>query len=252
MPRRNGRPQGNVIKSAARTLEVFEYFRIHQRPATVGEVAAALDLPQSSASMLLKSLVALNYLDYEPTTRRFVPTYRVTLLGNWIQASRYESEAITEIMEALRRETGETVMLGLQSGPQIRYVHILAASYAVQLTVTVGTVRPMTLSAVGQILLGQKTNTQVKAIIRRNNADVDNASQRVKESEFLKEIELIRERGYAESRGKMTPGANVIAMLAPNDGNSPLLAIGIGGPMPRIDQRRKTIIEVMRQHLDQK
>ena len=158
--------------------------------------------------MLLKSLVALNYLDYEPTARRFVPTYRVTLLGNWIQASRYESEAIT--------------------------------------------VRPMTLSAVGQILLGQKTNTQVKAIIRRNNADVDNASQRVKESEFLKEIELIRERGYAESRGKMTPGANVIAMLAPNDGNSPLLAIGIGGPMPRIDQRRKTIIEVMRQHLDQK
>ena len=143
-------------------------------------------------------------------------------------------------------------MLGLQSGPQIRYVHILAASYAVQLTVTVGTVRPMTLSAVGQILLGQKTNTQVKAIIRRNNADVDNASQRVKESEFLKEIELIRERGYAESRGKMTPGANVIAMLAPNDGNSPLLAIGIGGQMPRIDQRRKTIIEVMRQHLDQK
>ncbi|MDE1172676.1 MAG: IclR family transcriptional regulator [Parvibaculaceae bacterium] len=252
MPKANGETQGSIVKSAGRTLEVFEYFRIYQQPATVGEIAAALGLPQSSTSMLLKSLVALNYLDYKPTTRRFLPTYRVSLLGNWIQASRYESEAITEIMEALRRETGETVMLGLQSGPHMQYVHILAASYAVQLTVTAGTVRPMTLSAAGQILLSQKTNTQVRAIVRRNNADADSAGQRVKESEFLKEIELVRERGYAESRGRMAPGANVIAMLAPNDGDSPLLAIGIGGPMPRIDQRRKTIIEAMREHLGQK
>lgn len=252
MPRAIERSQKNIVKSAARTLEIFEYFRARQQAATVGEIAAALHLPQSSASTLLKSLVALNYLEYRPTTRRFVPTYRVTLLGNWIQASRYESEAVTEIMETLHRETGETVILGLQSGPQIQYVHILEASYAVQLTVPVGTIRPMTLSAIGQILLSQKTDSQIRAIIRRNNADANSAKQRVKESEYLKETKLVRQRGYAVSGGRVTEGASVIAMLLPNDGNSPLLAIGIGGPMPRMEEQQKTIVAAMRRHLGQK
>jgi DNA-binding IclR family transcriptional regulator len=248
MPRANEPLAGPAIKSAARTLEVLEFFSARQQPATVGEIAAALGLPQSSTSMLLKSLVSLNYLDYRPATRRFVPTYRVTLLGSWIKVVDDAHAALTDLMEAIHRDTGETVMLGMQHGASMRYVHILGASYAVQLAVAVGTVRPMTLSAIGQMLLAAKPDAEIRAIARRNNADVAEG-QRVRESEFMAEIRLVRARGYAESLGRMTAGANVIAMLAPTEGGGPAMAIGVGGPSERIAQARDTIITALGRHL---
>jgi DNA-binding IclR family transcriptional regulator len=71
----------------------------------------------------------------------------------------------------------------------------------------------------------------------------------VPENEFLNDIEVIRAQGYAESRGRMTPGANVIAMLVPGDDSGPHLGIGVGGPTTRLDERRDLIISVMRRHL---
>ena len=46
-----------VVKSAARTVLVFEFFSRIRRPATASEVEDSLQIPQSSASVLLRSLV---------------------------------------------------------------------------------------------------------------------------------------------------------------------------------------------------
>src|SRR5260370_33433215 len=94
-------------------------------------------------------------------------------------------------MEALRQETGESVMLGLQNGAKMQYVHIAEANYAVRLTIQVGILRPMTCSAVGQMLLTRKAGHEGRAIIRSNNADASDAAHRVKELEFLAEIQTI-------------------------------------------------------------
>lgn len=65
----------------------------------------------------------------------------------------------------------------------------------------------------------------------------------------MAEIEIIRSQGFAESRGKMIPGANVIGMIVPDQPNRAPLAIGVGGPMARIEERREEILRVMRYHL---
>ncbi|MCF8470491.1 MAG: IclR family transcriptional regulator [Parvibaculum sp.] len=239
----------SIIKSTERTMAVLEYFSEHRVPASVGEVAQTLGLPQSSTSMLLRSLVALGYLDQAPATRKFRPTYRVALLGDWLRDALYERSFITDMMEEIRNETGETVMLGLQNGPHMQYVHIVEANYAVQLMIEVGTLRPMTCSAMGQVLLSLKKDAEIRAIVRRNNADAEDAAHRVREREFLREIDDIRTQGYAESGGRMTPGANAIAMLVPADSDTPPISIGVGGPAERIDEERNSIIDVMRRHL---
>jgi DNA-binding IclR family transcriptional regulator len=46
----------------------------------------------------------------------------------------------------------------------------------------------------------------------------------------------------------MTPGANVIGMLVPDQLNTAPLAIGVGGPIERIEERRQEILQVMWQH----
>jgi DNA-binding IclR family transcriptional regulator len=241
---------GAAIKSAVRTLAILEYFRAERRAATVGEISTALGLPQSSTSMLLKCLTTLGYLDYGAERRTFRPTYRVAVLGSWIQKSLVDGGPLTDTMEALQQETGESIMLGLQNGAKMQYVQIVEASYAVRLTIQVGIMRPMTCSAVGQMLLSRKADNDIRAIVRSNNADAVDAAHRVKERDFMAEIETIRCQGFAESRGRMIPGANTIAMLVPVAKDATPLAIGVGGPMDRINQRRDDILRALRRHLN--
>ena len=77
------------VKSAARTLEVFELFSERRCPLRLHDIHSALDYPQSSTTNLLKSMVMLGYLSYSRVTRTYLPTNRVALLGNWLPSFLY-------------------------------------------------------------------------------------------------------------------------------------------------------------------
>jgi DNA-binding IclR family transcriptional regulator len=243
------KPDAQPIKSAMRTLALLEYFRRTKASAAVTEISAALGIPQSSTSVLLKSLVSLNYLEYDAETRRFLPSYRVALLGDWIQRARFGDERITDIMEGLQADTGETVMLGQQIGAGLQYLHVLETSYRIQFMVHVGEIRPISRTGLGQILLSRKTNSEIRAIVRRNNADESHVPAHFRETALVQEMEAIRQRGYSETKGRTTPGANTIGMLVRSSGKQSLLAIGIGGPFDRMDAKRQQVIDALQRRL---
>ena len=58
-----------TIKSAERTLALFEMFSLYQRPLGVGEISKALDIPQPSVSMLVRNLAGLGYLEHDRAAR---------------------------------------------------------------------------------------------------------------------------------------------------------------------------------------
>jgi len=243
------KPDAQPIKSAMRTLALLEHFRRTKAPAAVTEISDALGIPQSSTSMLLKSLVALNYLEYDAETRRFVPSYRVALLGDWIQRARFGDERIIDIMDRLQADIGETVMLGQQVGAGLQYLHVVTTTHRIQFTVNIGEVRPISRTGLGQVLLSCKSNSQVRAIVRRNNADGSHVPAQFRETAVIQEMEAIRQRGFSETRGRTTPGANTIGMLVRSSGKQSLLAIGIGGPTDRMDSKRQQIIDALRHRL---
>jgi len=240
-----------IVKSAMRTFAVLEFFRETKRAASMTEISSALEMPQSSTSVLLRSLVELNYLEYDRKTRRFIPSYRVNLLGDWIRRSPFRDTKLTDLMEELWTATGgETVMLGQQAGAAgMRYLHVVPGSSRLQFIAHAGQIRPMVRTALGHVLLSQMPNTRIRGIIRRNNAEEPSQSARVHETAFLEEVARIRRRGFSESGGRTTPGANTIGMLVPLPKRRAPLAIGIGGPIERIAAKRARIIEVMQSRL---
>src|ERR1700682_5576797 len=100
----------SVVKSAQRALDILEVLRQLQ-PCTVGDISHALSMPNSSTSILLKSLVTMGYLDFNPETRRFKPSYRVALLGERVEEQPIHNQKhFTEKLRALHEQTGETVL----------------------------------------------------------------------------------------------------------------------------------------------
>jgi IclR family transcriptional regulator, KDG regulon repressor len=234
------------IKSAERTLAIFELFSVRQEMLTVGDVSKGLDIPQPSVSMLLKNLTNMGYLEYDPSRRRYAPTLRVALLNGWL-LDRYEGTAkFVPILRSLLHELQETVFIGMQNKSSAQYILVVTPKNRDSLLITSGMHRSLTCSAMGRILLSMKEEEELHRWIRRCNAESTDPRFRVKEGPYLDQISTDRRNGYAETSGDISPGFGAIAVAVPSPLGGTPLSIGAGARIPHISQKRDAIIAGLR------
>jgi DNA-binding IclR family transcriptional regulator len=243
-----------AIKSAERTVALFELFSATETPLTVGEVSAALEMPQSSASMLLRKLVSLGYLSLERETRRYRPTLRILLLSAWMTRRFGETGAIAAALDQLHARTGEVVMLALQHNARMQAiltrgedrsgVQFSAGRNADErIMIRSGLFTSLTCSAMGRVILSLKPDADVRTWVRRSNAEAESPRFRINEAEMLRVVGEVRRLGYAETAGTQSPnlGGIAVALLSPLDATP--LAVSVSLPIERIAARRAVILE---------
>lgn len=240
-----------VVKSAVRTIQVLEFFDEMRSDASVMDVARALNYPQSSTSGLLKSLVALGYLSYDPYARLYTPTHRVALLGSWVEAPSLRQ--VVQLMEELGRQTGETIMLGEQTGVIVRYIYVVPSRQLLRLHVGPGLIRPVATSGMGRLFLSTYPTEKVRELLKRINAEQKPGEPIFRLSDMQADFEEIRARGYAVSMNRITPGATVVATMVPHTEGFPPLAMSIGGftesVMKRVEEFAGLMKSAIRLHL---
>ena len=234
------------IKSAERTLAIFELFSVRQEPLTVGDVSVSLGIPQPSVSMLLKNLANMGYLEYDPARRRYAPTLRVTLLNSWL-LDRYEGTAqFVPILKSLLNELQETVFIGMQNRSTAQYILVMTPRNCESLLITSGMHRSLTCSAMGRILLSMKDEAELHRWIRRCNAEATDPRFRVKEGPYLELIATDRRNGFAETFGDISAGFGALAVAVPSPFGGTPLAIGAGARLKNMTQKREAMIAGLR------
>ena len=235
-----------TVKSAARALEVLEYFDTVRRAATVMEIARALGYPQSSTSVLLRSLVTLGYLELDSSARTYQPTPRVTLLGSWIEPLLSPGGAVMRLMDELGKQTGETIILGVPAGEAVRYIHVVQAIGAMRLHVGPGTVRPLAISGMGRLFMSTMPEARVRQIVHRYNTELGGEVESLRWANVRNDLASIRHNGYCPSLDRLTPGIGGISMPLPVAPHGVPMAIAIGGFSKTINDRREAFVERMR------
>ncbi len=223
-----------VVKSAKRVLQLFELYAQRQKPMTVNEVSSELEFPQSSTSVLLHSLVKLGYLSHDPHKRTFSATLRVGLLGNWLLDEGLMPVSPMEVAHDLTCATGDAVVVGVQHGVSAMYIHVSQATNPVRLYMKPGAIRPLCQTAVGRALLSEKSDSEIKAIVRRINSERAPGTAAQQIDSVLKAVRRIRDTGYSATFGDATPDAGVVAALLPRIEGQPAMAVGIGAPLGKI------------------
>ena len=122
----------SLVKSATRAIEVLEYFKLSQQPRSMSELAADLGYPQSSTTVLLKTLVKLGYLNFDRQNRVYFPTPKVTSLGEWIPKVLFGSGKIIAAMKDVHAATGEGVFLGTKNDVYLQYMTTLPSIHALR------------------------------------------------------------------------------------------------------------------------
>ncbi len=234
-----------MVKSAIRVFDLLELFENERRPMRVVEMVEKLELPQSSVSMLLQSLVTHGYMEFDAATRAFCPSVRVAFLGEWTTRRQGGAHSIHDAIRHLSSETGETVLLGRRNGIQVQYLSIIEAQHTRRRGVASGARRPMHRTAIGIMLLSRMDDDAIVRLLRRHNAEPPPDSTGVRLDDVMREVRIAREQGYYESASLATPGSGVIATLARTPIRGQWLGIGIGGTVPRLHERRGALLSAL-------
>ena len=235
------------VKSAQRVLELLEFFAEVRSGATVNEICQSLGYPQSSTSILLRSLKDLGYFDHDTRTGLYSPNIRLALATGWIGEQLFSQGGLLRLMEQVHASCGHTVMIGKQHGVHVRYLHVLQATRPGRFTAKTGSLRPLFRSASGQMLLTTKQERELSLLLRRANAQETDPALRIEESQARAEWAKNRRNGYALSLGTSLPGAAALAILLPVPRNHEPLALIVGGPVQEIQGDKSRLVEALRE-----
>lgn len=249
MPRpRSAKGAQTPVKSALRVLEVLEHFAAIERAASVSELARALNYPQSSTSMLVRTMIEQGYLA-EAEERKVLPTPRVAMLGRWLD-TRVTDARLHQLMRDLSQETGETILLGIASDCNAIYAEAIPATNPMRLHIPRGTTRPIEASGVGLMLLSAMDDAEIARRVERA-AGLRDEDQRVPLHAVMEEVEAIRRRGYSRSVDRIAPGAGIVCVLLPGTTPDTPVALGIGGLSSLLLERTEELVALLRSRIAQ-
>ncbi|MGU3494804.1 IclR family transcriptional regulator [Xanthobacteraceae bacterium A53D] len=230
------------MKSALRVLEVLEHFAAIERPASVSELAKALNYPQSSTSMLVGTMIEHGYLA-EGDDRKVAPTARVAMLGRWVDA-RVTDGRIHQLMRDLGQETGETILLGIPSDSDAIYVEVIPATNPMRLHIPRGSKRPIEASGVGLMLLSAMEDAEIARRVARASA-LREPGQNVALEAVMAEVVKIRRMGYSRSVDRIAQGAGIVCTLLPGVNRAHPVALGIGGISSLLLERTDELVALL-------
>jgi DNA-binding IclR family transcriptional regulator len=225
------------VKSAARVLSIFEYFERERRPKTLSEISQDLDYPVSSTLALLRSIQTMGYLDYGQDTRTYFPSIRFAMLGAWIHDRLLDGGLILKLMEHLAAITQETVLLSTQNGLEAQHIHVVQTSLSLRYDPPVGTRRSLIRSSVGRVLLCDQPRAAILKVVERINTLGIDEGRKFDPKSVLDELAAVRAAGYAYSANQFTQGAATVAVALPPQLGAPRMALSVGGPSSRVDEK---------------
>jgi DNA-binding IclR family transcriptional regulator len=236
-----------MLKSADRTLDLFEAFARTQKPLTLSELARALDVAPSSCFALVKTLRDRGYLYGAGERRTLYPTRRMLDQAMSIAACEPYVARILPIMSALRDETGETIILGRREKNAVVYLHVCESRQTVRYTAQAGDLKPLHSSAIGKVVLAALPRAERVKLIQSLPKPRVTPNTLCAAGELADDVAAGELRGYQLTRGENV--ADVMAVAMPIVIGGDLFGLCVAAPMHRMSSTHARHAKAMKRAL---
>lgn len=221
------------VKTAARTLAIFESFATALKPLTLAELSRMINAPSSSCLYILRTLESAGYIYPAGPRKSFYPTRKMLDLVTLIAESEPWLEEIVPSLEELRLRTQETVILGKLQGPRIVYLVVLDGPQTIRYSANAGDSRAVHSTSIGKAIVSALPPAQQARVIRSLKFEQITDTTITDRAAFEDELRETVKRGYSVTRGESAAG--VMAIAKPFSRLEEVYGIAIAGPMERMN-----------------
>jgi IclR family acetate operon transcriptional repressor len=221
------------VKTAGRTLDLFEAFARERKPLSLSQLARAIGAPVSSCFGIVRTLEARGYL-YEVKARGgFYPTKLLFEHARVIASHDPLAERFVPLLEKLRDQTGETVLVSKRLDRQAVYLEVLESPHSIRYSPKVGEFRPLHASAGGKALLGSLAPTARNELLTGMKLPRVTSRTITSRAALEADLEQGHARGWYVTRGETV--ADLMAVAVPVAVNGETYSVALAGPMHRMD-----------------
>lgn len=241
-------PGNGSPRSLMRILGIFETIAKTSEGMTLAQLSTSLASPKSSLLLLLRPLVANDYLVHGSGLYRLGPS--IFRLASDVLSVRDFSKLIRPYLEDLAQRTGESVFLAaIDLDAQVAsYVECIDSPQAVRYSVPPGTVRPLYTSAAGRLLLAFQEDEFRERYLKSVKLKALTPLTSTDRNALKRELDAIRLAGVSISMGEAVVGAAGIAAPVLSADGTVTHALLVAAPVDRfksaLPHLRKTVMEI--------
>lgn len=234
------------VKTAGRTVEIFELFAKTQAPMTLSEIARALGAPASSCFNLLRALEERGYLYSVGGGKRVYPTRKLLEVASAVAAREPVVPRVEAALLALRNESEETVIFGAQHGTRVIYLSVIEGPQTIRYISRAGELKPLYASTIGKAILLAHSAAERTKLVSTLKYEARTPRTLTSAAALLEDVSAAEKRGYASTNGENV--ADVMAVGVPIHLDRAVYAVAVAGPASRMKPRASKHAALIREH----
>lgn len=229
----------NLVHSLAKGFRVLEAFTAEEPELLLSDIAKRIDYDNATVFRFLNTLVMLGYVAKVPNTRKFRLTLKPLELGFNAIARMDLRDLARPLLHSLVGSINEAASLGVIDGTEVVYVErVQAGLIRLGANVRVGTRIPAYASAIGHAILAFTPYQQVRAILQASDRVKLKPEMLVSIAHIERQLDQVRERGYALSDGDIVSGLRILAVPALDADGNALASLSVAAPSMRMSLER--------------
>lgn len=223
------------------TLKPFAFIEAiaeSQRPLTVSEMSALLNVPQPTAHRIVHMLELQGFLAREPGTRKYSPGARLNRLGFAVISLSARAAPRRAVLEALSKQVGETCNFGIRVGNHLMYLDRVEAEWPFGLRFEPGSRVPLHCTAMGKLLLSFVSRAQRQRLLKLSALYPYTPNTITDATVLENECERIRQLQIATDNQEFLAGVVCAAVPVRTASGGVTAGLAISAPVARLSLER--------------
>jgi len=234
------------VEAALRTLDILDCFLAEPR-LSLGQIIARTGLVRSRAMRLMGTLEHRGYIIEHPATKTYSLGTRLAGLGKSFDRANNTETLVRPVLNYLVEKTGESATFYVADGVERVALVRQEGTKAIRLSIVEGQRTPLHAGASGKVLLAFGDPEILRKILQSKILPSITEHTITDPDTLAEELETIKERGYAVSKGENIPDAYAIATPVFDYENRLVGAVSIAGPAGRLaEDEVQSRIELVR------
>jgi DNA-binding IclR family transcriptional regulator len=178
---------------------------------TASELSRELGISKSTLSGLLTTLERHGLVQRDPLTRRVRLGLALVELAASVSTGVDVREAARPHLVRLCRNSGETAILHLSSGDDVRIAERAEADTQLKVVAPLGTRLPRFAGSVAKVLLAARDPSEAEAIVHGHELPAFTTRSIVDPDAYLEQVAQTRRRGYARENEEYLVGVSAVS-----------------------------------------
>ena len=226
-----------LVPGLERGLRVLQMFSKEQPVLSLAEIARQLDVSRSSAFRLVYTLEYLGFLQQLENSKKYELGSKILDLGFGLLSSMDLIELTRVPLEKLGQDLKVSTHLVILDELDVIYLARYAANHHIISNVHVGTRFPAYATALGQVLLSDKTESEVAALYKGKKLKSYTEKTPTSITALHEKIKLARKQGYIISWGYFEKSLASIAVPLYDNTQKIVAAINITCPISQFKRK---------------